>query len=157
MTHPFQKKSLLLLMLILVLAACGPAPRPAAESKGQPALTATPAASPTAKPSVDLQPCTLGTTPAQCGTLRVYENRAARSGRMIDLRIAVIKASGDQPAPDPIFYLAGGPGVAATEDAAKNQQFPSSLSQNHDLVFVDQRGTGGSPARRLLERRTGRP
>jgi pimeloyl-ACP methyl ester carboxylesterase len=39
--------------------------------------------------------------------------------------------------------LAGGPGNAATEDAAR-QQFPYSLSRNHDLVFVDQRGTGGS-------------
>ena len=63
---------------------------------------------------------------------------------MIDLRVAVIKAQGDHPAPDPIFYLAGGPGDAATEDAAKGQQFPYSLSENHDLVFVDQRGTGGS-------------
>lgn len=47
------------------------------------------------------------------------------------------------PAPDPIFYLAGGPGGSAVEDGAR-QQFPGSLSQNHDLVFVDQRGTGGS-------------
>jgi pimeloyl-ACP methyl ester carboxylesterase len=62
---------------------------------------------------------------------------------MIDLNIVVIKARSDHPAPDPIFYLAGGPGDAATEDA-KRQQFPFSLSENHDLVFVDQRGTGGS-------------
>ncbi len=85
----------------------------------------------------------MGSYSAQCGTLKVYENRAARSGRMIDLRVAVIKAQSEHPAPDPIFYLAGGPGDAATEDGAR-QQFPSSLSQNHDLVYVDQRGTGGS-------------
>ena len=95
------------------------------------------------KPSITLQPCTLGSTSAQCGTLQVYENRAAHTGRMIDLRVAVIKARSDHPAPDPIFYLAGGPGDAATEDANR-QQFPSTLSENHDLVFVDQRGTGGS-------------
>jgi pimeloyl-ACP methyl ester carboxylesterase len=93
--------------------------------------------------NVQLKPCSLGWIEAQCGTLRVYENRAARSGRMLDLNIVVIKAQSDDPASDPIFYLAGGPGDAATEDA-RRQQFPFSLSQNHDLVFVDQRGTGGS-------------
>ncbi|RPJ50902.1 MAG: alpha/beta hydrolase, partial [Chloroflexi bacterium] len=101
-------------------------------------------ASSTARPSLQLQPCLLGATPAQCGTLKVYENRTAQSGRMIDLHVAVIKAKSEHPAPDPIFFLAGGPGEAATEAAARNQQFPVSLSQNHDLVFVDQRGTGGS-------------
>jgi pimeloyl-ACP methyl ester carboxylesterase len=95
------------------------------------------------KPSIDLQACNLGNTPAFCGTLRVFENRAGRSGRMIDLRVAVIKAQSKNPAPDPIFFLAGGPGQAATEDGT-HQQFPDSLSANHDLVFVDQRGTGGS-------------
>jgi pimeloyl-ACP methyl ester carboxylesterase len=93
--------------------------------------------------AIKLKPCSLGWSQAQCGTLRVYENRAAHSGRMIDLNIVVIKAQSTDPAPDPIFYLAGGPGDATTEDA-RRQQFPFTLSQNHDLVFVDQRGTGGS-------------
>jgi hypothetical protein len=95
------------------------------------------------KTTIQLKPCSLGWREAQCGTLRVYENRTVQSGRMIDLNIVVIEAQSDDPAPDPIFYLAGGPGDAATEDA-RRQQFPFSLSQNHDLVFVDQRGTGGS-------------
>jgi pimeloyl-ACP methyl ester carboxylesterase len=95
------------------------------------------------KSTIQLEPCTVRANPALCGTLRVYENRAAQSGRMIDLNVIVIKAMSDNPAPDPIFYLAGGPGDAATEDG-QNQQFPYSLSENHDLVFVDQRGTGGS-------------
>jgi pimeloyl-ACP methyl ester carboxylesterase len=63
---------------------------------------------------------------------------------MIELRVAVVKAIDPNPVPDPIFYLAGGPGSAATEDAEKAQQISFSLSKNHDLVFVDQRGTGGS-------------
>jgi pimeloyl-ACP methyl ester carboxylesterase len=63
---------------------------------------------------------------------------------MIDLKVVVIKATSDNPAPDPIFYLAGGPGGAAASDDARYQQVPYSLSDNHDLVFVDQRGTGGS-------------
>jgi pimeloyl-ACP methyl ester carboxylesterase len=98
----------------------------------------------TQKSSLQLEPCTIRNSPALCGKLSVYENRTAQSGRMIDLNVVVIKATSNNPAPDPIFYLAGGPGVAAASEDAQNQQFPLSLSQNHDLVFVDQRGTGGS-------------
>ena len=97
-----------------------------------------------AKPTIQLNPCTVGSYQAQCGKLRVYENRAARSGRMIDLNIVVVKARGDHPAPDPVIWLSGGPGGAATEDARSPFLFSDSLSESHDLVFVDQRGTGGS-------------
>jgi len=99
-----------------------------------------------AKPTITLEPCNgyQNYPQAQCGTLRVYENRADHNGRMIDLKVVIIKATSDNPAPDPIFYLAGGPGGAAASEDARYQQFPSSLSDNHDLVFVDQRGTGGS-------------
>jgi len=134
MMIPDLKKCILLLALAVLLAACN----------SSPFMKAQPTANFTSTPSIQLQPCQLGNTSAQCGTLKVYENRAAHSGRMIELRVAVIKAQSDHPAPDPIFYLAGGPGEAATEDAAKGQQLPYSLSNNHDLVFVDQRGTGGS-------------
>lgn len=133
MFKPNLTTRMLILAFVVVLVACSSATMnqmPSAPAAAQ-------------KSSIALQPCILGSTPAQCGTLKVYENRAARSGRMIDLRVAVIKAQSDHPAPDPIFYLAGGPGGAATEDA-RRQQFPFSLSENHDLVFVDQRGTGGS-------------
>ena len=75
--------------------------------------------------------------------MRVYEDRVAKRGRKIDIHVAVIKASSSKPALDPIFYLAGGPGGSAIEDG-KRPQFSSSLSFNHDLVFVDQRGTGNS-------------
>jgi hypothetical protein len=54
-------------------------------------------------------------------------------------RVAVIKASEPNPAPDQ-FYLAGGPGSAAT-GSRKQCAVSLSLSKNHDLVFVDQRGT----------------
>lgn len=92
---------------------------------------------------ISLTQCELGSTPALCGTLRVYENRSARRGRKINIQVAVIKATSPDPAPDPIFYLAGGPGGSAIEDG-KKQQFSYSLSHTHDLVFVDQRGTGNS-------------
>jgi pimeloyl-ACP methyl ester carboxylesterase len=118
-----MKKAFILLLLLAGLSAC---------------------AGPGTKSALQLKPCTMHGSQARCGTLQVYENRAARSGRIISLNIIVIKAGGEHPAPDPIFWLSGGPGGAATEDARMSRPIPNSLSENHDLVFVDQRGTGGS-------------
>jgi len=81
---------------------------------------------------------------AKCGTLQVYEDRAARKGRMIDLNILVLPATGDKREPDPIVYFAGGPGSAATEDASGIAQAFPNWREHRDLLFVDQRGTGGS-------------
>lgn len=81
---------------------------------------------------------------ARCGTLEVYENRATKQGRKINLNIVVLPASGQKREPDPLFYFAGGPGSAATEEAPGIADAFSKISQNRDLVFVDQRGTGGS-------------
>jgi pimeloyl-ACP methyl ester carboxylesterase len=79
----------------------------------------------------------------QCATYPVWENRAAKSGRKIGLNIVILPALGKERAPDPLFILAGGPGQASTETApgyARN----SSLRGRRDIVFIDQRGTGGS-------------
>jgi pimeloyl-ACP methyl ester carboxylesterase len=46
--------------------------------------------------------------------------------------------------PDPVFWLAGGPGGAATESAHAAAQLMSLVNQQRDIVLVDQRGTGGS-------------
>jgi pimeloyl-ACP methyl ester carboxylesterase len=81
---------------------------------------------------------------ARCGMLEVYEDRAAKKGRKISLNIVVLPATGDKREPDPLFYFAGGPGSAATEDAAGVAQGLSKIREHRDLVFVDQRGTGGS-------------
>ena len=93
---------------------------------------------------IDLQPCQVGGFAAQCGTLSVFEDRATNSGRMIDIYVAVIKARGQNSAPDPIFWLAGGPGGSATQDVPYAMQILGSANEQRDLVFVDQRGTGGS-------------
>ncbi len=81
---------------------------------------------------------------AKCGTYEVYEDRAARKGRMISLKILVLPATGDKREPDPLFYFAGGPGASATEDAPGFARGFADIREHRDLVFVDQRGTGGS-------------
>ncbi len=70
-------------------------------------------------------PCTLsaggaaGNIEAQCASLRVPENPAAPSGRSIALKIAWLESeAGGGSAPDPVFFIAGGPGQSATEVAA---------------------------------------
>lgn len=96
------------------------------------------------KQTMQLAPCTLGNIKAQCGTLKVFENRATNSGRTIELHIAVIKAQSDHPAPDPIFFLAGGPGASAIQNAAYALRILKSANEQRDVVLVDQRGTGES-------------
>lgn len=100
--------------------------------------------------SISLAPCRLKGSglPAQCGTLRVPEDRAHPEGRKIDLRIAVVPALARAPAPDPLFLLAGGPGQAATEAIGPVLGAFERLRRTRDLVLVDQRGTGSSNALR---------
>jgi pimeloyl-ACP methyl ester carboxylesterase len=82
---------------------------------------------------------------ARCGTLDVYENRAARSGRKIALNVIVLPALGPKIEPDPVFWLEGGPGGAATRSIGPvSQQYFKNVRAERDLVFVDQRGTGQS-------------
>ena len=99
-----------------------------------------------AQPGIDLDDCRLDgvSVPARCGTLTVFEDRTAATGRTIDLEIVVLPAVSDSPEPDPLFFLAGGPGQAATELAGPMLPLLSEVRRTRDLVFVDQRGTGGS-------------
>lgn len=80
----------------------------------------------------------------KCGTFEVYENRATKTGRKISLNIVVYPATGAKREPDPLFYFAGGPGSAATDDARGFAPEFKKIREYRDLVFVDQRGTGNS-------------
>jgi pimeloyl-ACP methyl ester carboxylesterase len=101
-------------------------------------------------PRIPLSPCQLSASgspirlAAQCGKLTVYENRAAKSGRQIPLNIAVIPALGRTPEPDPVFYIAGGPGDAATRSFVSVSSAFRRLNEQRDIILVDQRGTGQS-------------
>jgi len=99
------------------------------------------------RPRLSLQPCpgADGELGAQCGTYEVYEDRAAKTGRKISLNVVVVPALSATPPADPVFWLHGGPGAAATQvAAAAKNDFLAGLRKQRDLVFVDQRGTGSS-------------
>jgi pimeloyl-ACP methyl ester carboxylesterase len=82
------------------------------------------------------------TNDALCGKYEVYEDRVARTGRKISLNIILLPASSAKAAPDPLIFLAGGPGAAATSYAVEKSM--NGLRRNRDVVLVDQRGTGSS-------------
>jgi pimeloyl-ACP methyl ester carboxylesterase len=90
--------------------------------------------------------CTLPDVPvpAKCGTMTVLENRAAGRGRTIHLRVAVIPAAEFHHEPDAVTYFDGGPGEAATNSAGFVFHLLSALHLRHDILLVDQRGTGQS-------------
>ncbi|HUE89478.1 MAG TPA: alpha/beta hydrolase [Vicinamibacterales bacterium] len=93
-----------------------------------------------------LQPCTTADGPvdAYCGRLTVFENRDTRQGRTIDLKIVVLPALVTRPQPDPLFFLAGGPGQGAAEMARPLREMFRRVQADRDIVLVDQRGTGKS-------------
>jgi pimeloyl-ACP methyl ester carboxylesterase len=108
------------------------------------ALPALAAAKPAPKPDQDkLQPCKVpgaqGLVDARCATYKVWENREARSGRKIGVKVVVLPALSATPKPDPVFFLGGGPGEAIAEDGGYLADYP--LRRDRDLVFINQRGT----------------
>ena len=100
--------------------------------------------------SLSLTPCQLedashfNVLAAECGRLEVPENPAAPQGRTISLFIARAPAINRRKAPDPLFLLAGGPGMGATTMYAGVAPAFARVRRNRDIVLVDQRGTGKS-------------
>lgn len=101
---------------------------------------------PSADASLTLEPCELPgyDGEARCGTLPVWEDRDAREGRRIDLRVAVLPATGPDAAAPPLFALTGGPGQSAVQAAGLFARVFDRARETRDLVLVDQRGTGAS-------------
>lgn len=99
--------------------------------------------------AIAFEPCTLASplTPtsidAQCAKFDVAENPAQPTGRKITLNISWLPAK-DQGGgtTDPVFFLAGGPGQAATEYAAQVDMALRDVRKQRDIVLIDQRGTG---------------
>jgi pimeloyl-ACP methyl ester carboxylesterase len=100
---------------------------------------------------IGFQPCTLtatqaaGNVEALCGKWKVAENPAQPDGRQIELNIAWLAPDdGQLGKEDPVFFLAGGPGQAATEVATLVAGPLREVRKKRDIILIDQRGTGGS-------------
>jgi len=105
---------------------------------------------PAAGGSPQLQACRLehplriAAVAARCGILKVPEDPARPGGASIDLSVAVVPALNRRTAAAPLFLLAGGPGQSATDLYASYAGAFARVNRNHDIVLVDQRGTGRS-------------
>jgi pimeloyl-ACP methyl ester carboxylesterase len=95
--------------------------------------------------SIALTPCKLPgwTETARCGALVVPENPSKPNGRRLQINVAVIPATGEAQA-DPLVPLMGGPGEDAISAAAYFGSQFAPLRRDHDILLVDQRGTGRS-------------
>src|SRR5438876_10714019 len=93
-----------------------------------------------------LKPCRLDGIDEQlfCGKMTVFENRETRTGRTIDLNIAVLPALDQKTKAEPLFDLAGGPGASSADRADFYAGSGKEYRRGRDVVCVDQRGTGQS-------------
>jgi pimeloyl-ACP methyl ester carboxylesterase len=94
------------------------------------------------------QSCTIGKkkAPAECGSLRVFENRAAKSGRTIRIHFILLKAP--HPNGRAIYVNLGGPASELGEVSDVVDQGGllglDGLRDRYDILFVDERGFGES-------------
>lgn len=100
--------------------------------------------------SLTFKACELGrqgsgaTAEAWCTTFDVPENRDDPHGRHIGLKLAIARSDAQVPETDMAVLLAGGPGEAATESWVVEAPAFSEVRKHHDVVLLDQRGTGSS-------------
>lgn len=124
---------------LLLLAACHAAPE------------APPEAAQRSYGKLVFKPCTLTSAQAsdnveaECATLQVPENPDAPNGRKIGLNIAWLDTANEgEGKGDPVFFLAGGPGQAATDVASIVNTALREVRKQRDIILIDQRGTGKS-------------
>ncbi len=166
--------ALLALVAVVVLPRLRPAPAPAVAQASPPAAagsspeteslastatarppTATPTRSPAPTPSP--QPVARETScPIQppegilvdCFKVAVPEDRAGDPADTIHLAVALLHGRGDSISPYPIVFLQGGPGSGALDFADRQytdySNWVDPLLDGHDLIVLDQRGTGYS-------------
>ncbi len=138
-----RQMSIILLSVLLLGIAGGPPP------------TAVRAQTLQVRPRFEQAPCpfTLGPgmvagTTVRCGYLVVPADRTTPNGRTIRLAVAIFKNPNSTPAPDPVVFLQGGPGLPLLSIAAHVplQALFATFAQrsNRDIIMLDQRGTGYS-------------
>jgi pimeloyl-ACP methyl ester carboxylesterase len=96
--------------------------------------------------AIDWEPCRLKglAHEALCGSVRRPLDPARPGGTAIDVHVAMVPALARHKLPDPVVFIAGGPGQSAIDLAGPLTAQMGRLTNRRDLVFVDQRGTGRS-------------
>jgi pimeloyl-ACP methyl ester carboxylesterase len=121
-----------------VTARATPAPRGTAPGRGRPSgLSAF-------RPCRLEHPSRIVAYPAECATLRVPEDPQRPAGRSIELAIARVAAISRRKSADPLFLVAGGPGMGTQAMYPMVAAAFARIGRDRDLVLLDQRGTGHS-------------
>jgi pimeloyl-ACP methyl ester carboxylesterase len=107
-----------------------------------------PAAAPLAAPAFSHcemeHPLGISAVEAQCTRITVPEDPQRPAGRQLQLFVARIPALSRQAAAEPLFILAGGPGLGASTFYSSAAPVFARVRRRHDIIIVDQRGTGRS-------------
>ena len=103
---------------------------------------------PTPEPVFAPAPCQFEVPAGQsveCGYLTVPEDRGGPGESTLRLHVAKFKAMTDNPAPDPVVYLEGGPGGSALRAMPFGfRVLVEPYLEKRDFIIFDQRGTGFS-------------
>lgn len=83
---------------------------------------------------------------AVCLRAIVPEDYAKPEARTIGLDLVILKATGHGAHGAPLFIFQGGPGDRTTSSARDESRIWTKFRIAHDLVFIDQRGNGETPA-----------
>jgi len=103
------------------------------------------------EPGIQIVPCLPGTSLGfgevegedyNCGVFTVPQNWNEPDGRNLDLAFIVAKATGENPEPDPLLFLAGGPGQSAVFTPLVDKY--RELRPDRDIILFDIRGIGAS-------------
>jgi pimeloyl-ACP methyl ester carboxylesterase len=162
-------------VLLLLLTACSigaeqtPAPSETATTEGTPVVGAVPSEEAVSEQDFTLDAPAVETTvhppalaerecdlfiPAGdvagetilCGYLVVPAQRNDPESKDVKLAYVILKATGDNPSPDPIIHVSGGPGIASTSRTTVVEFINryASMRKERDIVLYDQRGIGNS-------------
>jgi hypothetical protein len=132
------RRAVLVGLIVLLLAACSQAEEeasPATIPTHEPTATLTrePTASPTHEPA-ECMGFVSGSSKTECGYLVVPEDRTQPDSGMIRLYAVVIPSVSDNPKPDPLVFLSGGPGAPAMMAVGHIQGILGDILQERDLV-----------------------
>ncbi len=81
-----------------------------------------------------------------CGHVTVPESRGRAAPRTLNLAVVVLPSRSADPDPDPVVYVAGGPGesVIRRTETLRRHRLTRAIRERRDFVLVDPRGVGYS-------------
>lgn len=92
-------------------------------------------------PRFEKAECAIAVLPGEridCGLLYVPENRQNARSRLIRLPVMIFRSTASTPAPDPVVYLPGGPGLSSIDGRTTGKGNPFLLER--DQILLEGRG-----------------